>query len=177
MQLHGGLDKEEQQRVFKECSDPTNTRVILSTNIAECSVTISNVKIVIDTGYHKQARYNPQKKLTEIVKERISQSSARQRSGRAGRIAPGYCYRIYSEEIFSEMESERIPEIQRISLDFAMLKLIQFGIQDVKGFDYIDKPEEEALDVALRNLKEIGALNLKGGQLEVTWEGRFMMEI
>lgn len=159
--LHGRLTPYEQQRVFSQSrSGKKLTKVIFSTRIAETAVTINNVSVVIDIQYDREYVYDEIKKLTVMVTKSITQAQANQRAGRAGRTMPGKCYRIYSEEDFAEMEVFKTPELKRINLDHAVLKVKQF-IDDILNFDFIENPKRETLKLAIENLRLLGALDDK----------------
>lgn len=160
--LHGRLLPEEQRRVF--AADPLYmktkvTKVIFSTRIAETAITINDVSVVIDIGYDRDQKYDQKKRLTMMVEQPITQAQANQRAGRAGRTRPGRCFRVYSLEEFEQMEPYKVPELKRLNLDQAVLKLKQFAIKDVMNFDFIERPEEITLEQAIDNLKLLGALD------------------
>ncbi|KAF8932142.1 putative ATP-dependent RNA helicase dhx33 [Dissophora ornata] len=142
--IFAAQDSATQQRIFK--SAPSGTRkVILATNIAETSITIPNIRYVIDTGCHKSRGYNAKIGIESLLVEPISKSSARQRTGRAGREAPGLCFRLYTEDAFEQLEEDAVPEIKRCNLESAILTLKATGIDDITGFDP-SKSALEALD-------------------------------
>ena len=155
--LHGKLQPEEQQKVF-EATLGGKRKVVFSTNVAETSVTIPGIKYVIDTGLSKEMGYDPQRNMNSLEIRPISQSSADQRKGRAGRTGPGECHRLFSEHEYESMRSESTPEILRITLSFAVIKLYEFGIDDIHSFEFVDAPDKKALDDAVENLKFHGAI-------------------
>jgi len=159
--LHGKLQPEEQQNVFKPT--PGKRKVVFSTNVAETSVTIPGIKYVIDTGLAKEMSYDPKKNMNTLEIKPISKSSANQRKGRAGRTSYGECYRLFSESTYESMRDDSIPEILRITLAFAVIKLYEFGIEDVHSFEFVDAPDKKALSDAVDNLKFLGAI--KDGKL------------
>ena len=130
--LHGMITPEEQQKVFEphfvESLDKYATKIILANKIAESSITIDGVTVVIDTGLAKEATYDPVRKITTIETEFISRAQAIQRRGRAGRTAVGICYRIYSEEDFLNLPPDKEPEIKKTNLDTVILKIMSLGI-------------------------------------------------
>ncbi|KAH9304707.1 hypothetical protein KI387_009111, partial [Taxus chinensis] len=145
--LHGKLSIEEQNSVFENA--PLGKRkVIFATNIAETSLTIPGVKFVVDSGMVKESRFDPKTGINVLRVCRISQSAAAQRSGRAGRTRPGVCYRLYTEEEFNVMAPYRDPEILRVHVGIAILKLLALGIQDLKSFDFVQAPSQDAIDIA-----------------------------
>ncbi len=154
--LHGKLEPEEQQKVFD--GSFKKRKVVFSTNVAETSVTIPGIKYVIDTGLSKEMRYDAQRNMNSLEIRPISKSSANQRKGRAGRTGPGECHRLFSEMEYSSMREDSTPEILRISLAFAVIKLYEFGIDDVHSFEFVDAPDRKALDDAVKILNFHGAI-------------------
>ena len=159
--LHGKLQPEEQQKVFE--MTPGKRKVVFSTNVAETSVTIPGIKYVIDTGLSKEMCYDSQKNMNSLEIRPISKSSANQRKGRAGRTSYGECYRLFSEDDYANMRDDSVPEILRITLAFAVIKLYEFGIEDIHSFEFVDAPNKKALNDAVENLKFLGAI--KNGKL------------
>ena len=155
--LHGKLQPEDQQKIF-ECTERGKRKVVFSTNVAETSVTIPGIVYVIDTGLSKELCYDPQKNMNSLEIRPISKSSADQRKGRAGRTCPGECYRLYSEMDYADMRNDSTPEILRITLAFAVIKLYEFGIKDIHSFEFVESPDRKALDEAIENLKFLGAI-------------------
>ena len=147
--LHGKLSSEEQSKIFKEFG--TDMKIILATRIAETSLTINNVKYVLDIGCDKEAFYDVEKKMNIYKENYITQSSANQRMGRAGRTTDGYCFRIYTKEEYqNSMAKFKIPEILRTNLSTVILKLKQFNIKDVKKFEFIQRPDEMAITNSIK---------------------------
>ena len=138
--------------------------MILSTNIAETSVTIPGVQCVVDPGLVKTRCYSPEVRLDILSVQPISQAQARQRAGRAGREAPGSCYRLYSEQTFSELRENSQPEILRCTLTSIVLELLAMGITDLLAFDFMTAPSEDGLLLALEQLCVLGAV--EGGEGE-----------
>ncbi|XAR73444.1 RNA helicase [Bertholletia excelsa] len=167
--LHGKLSYEDQRCVFLDL--PGKRKVIFSTNIAETSLTIPGVKYVVDSGMVKESRFEPGSGMNVLKVCRISQSSANQRAGRAGRTEPGRCYRLYSEHDFDLMPPHQEPEICKVHLGVAVLRILALGIKDVQSFDFVDAPSAAAIDMAIRNLIQLGAVELKNDELELTMEG------
>ena len=158
--LFAALPNHQQQRVFNKA--PRNCRkVVLSTNIAETSITIPGVKYIIDTGMVKARGYNPLIGLDLLLVQPVSKAQARQRTGRAGREMPGYCYRLYTEESFLSLAEQTVPEIQRCNLSNVILQLLAIGVKDIVGFDYMDPPSEDSLVSALEELYLLGAIEKK----------------
>ncbi|KDE06313.1 hypothetical protein MVLG_03352 [Microbotryum lychnidis-dioicae p1A1 Lamole] len=159
--LYAKLSPAEQAKAF--IPTPTHTRkVILATNVAETSITIPGIRFVIDTGLAKEKQYHASVGIDSLVSEPISQSSALQRTGRAGREGPGVCFRLYTEEFFYTLPRTTKPEIQRVSLTFALLHLLAAGQGDVWSFDFMDRPERDSITFALLTLHGLGALDKKG---------------
>ncbi len=153
--LHGKLQPEDQQKVFK---DYPQRKIIFSTNVAETSITILGVKYIVDSGVVKELCFDAKKNMNSLEVRDISKSSAEQRKGRAGRTSAGKCYRLYSEDTYKNMSERMVPEILRVSLAGTVLKLHELGITDVLGFDFIEKPEEAALIYAVETLEFLGAV-------------------
>ena len=155
--LHGALPLEEQMKVFS--NDGECRRVILSTNIAEASVTIPGIVYVIDTGFVKIKSYNPYTSMESLIIAPISQASADQRAGRAGRITSGKVYRLYTFESFSSLSKSSIPEMQRSDLSTVILQLKSIGIENVLYFDFLSPPAAELMTRALELLYSLNALD------------------
>ncbi|KAM6907370.1 ATP-dependent RNA helicase DHX33 [Xenentodon cancila] len=171
--LYASLPPAQQLRVFQ--SAPKGCRkVILSTNIAETSVTISGIKYVIDTGMVKAKRFNPDSGLEVLAVQRVSKAQAWQRAGRAGREDSGCCYRLYTEQEFDNLIPMTVPEIQRCNLAGVMLQLMALGIPDVMNFDFMSKPSPEAVRSAVEHLELLGAVERKEGQVFLTALGKKM---
>ncbi|KYQ89599.1 DEAD/DEAH box helicase [Tieghemostelium lacteum] len=171
--IYSTLPTDLQAKIFEPT--PENARkVVLATNIAETSLTIDNIIYVIDTGFCKQKIYNPKSGMESLVVQPCSQASANQRKGRAGRVAPGKCFRLYTAWSFeNEMEPNTTPEIQRTNLGNVVLLLKSMGINDLVHFDFMDPPPAETLIKALEQLYALGALNDRG---QLTKLGRKMAE-
>ncbi|KAH1217918.1 putative pre-mRNA-splicing factor ATP-dependent RNA helicase DEAH9 [Glycine max] len=157
--LYSGLSCAEQELVFSQA--PRGKRkVIISTNIAETSLTLEGIVYVVDSGFSKQRFYNPISDIENLVVAPISRASARQRAGRAGRVRPGKCYRLYTEEYFlNHMSNEGIPEIQRSSMVSCVIQLKALGIDNILGFDWPASPSTEAMIRALEILYSLRVLD------------------
>ncbi|ETS78773.1 ATP-dependent RNA helicase DHX35 [Pestalotiopsis fici W106-1] len=156
--LYAGLTTEQQMYVFDEA--PQNTRkVIVATNIAEASVTIDGIVYVVDCGFVKLRTYDPRTGIETLTATPVSQASASQRAGRAGRTKPGKCFRLYTEENFQALPAANIPEIQRTNLAPFVLQLKALGIDNVVRFDYLTPPPAELLVKATELLFSLGALD------------------
>jgi pre-mRNA-splicing factor ATP-dependent RNA helicase DHX15/PRP43 len=135
-------------------------KCVVSTNIAETSLTIDGIVYVIDPGFAKQKMYNPRLRVESLLVSPISKASAKQRAGRAGRTRPGKCFRLYPERAFEkDLKENTYPEILRSNLVLTLLKL---GINDIVHFDYMDPPAPETLMRALEELNYLGALSDEG---------------
>ncbi|CAM6098026.1 unnamed protein product [Calypogeia fissa] len=171
--VYSALPSEMQTRIF-EPPPPGTRKVVVATNIAEASLTIDGIYYVVDPGFSKQNVYNPKLGLDSLVITPISQASARQRAGRAGRTGPGKCYRLYTESAFrNEMLPTTVPEIQRINLGMTTLNMKAMGINDLLSFDFMDPPAPQALISAMEQLYSLGALDEEG---LLTKMGRKMAE-
>ncbi len=153
--LFGRLTNAEQQRVFAPSS---SRKVILATNIAETSLTIPGIRYVVDTGMARLSRYSPQARTRRLPIEAISQSSADQRAGRAGRVADGVCIRLYSETDYQARQRFTQPEIQRANLADVILRLKAFGLGDIERFPFINPPSGKAIRSGYALLEELGAM-------------------
>ncbi|MDB5106848.1 MAG: ATP-dependent helicase HrpA [Fibrobacteres bacterium] len=165
--LYSRLPPGEQKKVFAEGGRP---KIILATNIAETSLTIPGIGYVVDTGLARISRYHAQTKIQGLPIERISQASARQRAGRAGRVKPGTCVRLYSEADFNERIPFTEPEVLRSNLANVVLHLLALGL-DVDTFPFPDPPAPAALKGAFRQLHELGAVDGPGSDARLTAEG------
>ncbi|XP_062225671.1 DExH-box ATP-dependent RNA helicase DExH7, chloroplastic isoform X2 [Phragmites australis] len=157
--LHSLLGPSDQRKVFQ--SPPDNLRkVIVATDIAETSITIDDVIYVVDTGKHKENRYNPRKKMSSIVEDWISRANAKQRRGRAGRVKPGLCFCLYTRHRFeSVMRPFQVPEMLRMPLTELCLQIKSLHLGDIKSFllKAVEPPNEEAISSAVDLLYKVGA--------------------
>ncbi|KAI6144401.1 P-loop containing nucleoside triphosphate hydrolase protein [Pisolithus tinctorius] len=167
--LYSSLPPQQQQRIFdpppspKMADGPPGRKVVVSTNIAETSLTIDGIVYVVDPGFSKQKVYNPRIRVESLLVTPISKASAQQRAGRAGRTRPGKCFRLYTEKDFmSELEEQTHPEILRSNLANTVLELVKAGIKDLVRFDYVDAPAPETLMRALELLNYLAALDDDG---------------
>ncbi|GJJ74976.1 pre-mRNA-splicing factor ATP-dependent RNA helicase DHX16 [Entomortierella parvispora] len=171
--IYSSLPSDMQGKIFAPAPEGTR-KVVLATNIAETSLTIDGVKYVIDPGFSKMLSYNPKTGMESLVVTPCSRASANQRKGRAGRVGPGKCFRLYTQwAYYNELEENTVPEIQRINLTSVVLTLKSLGINDIIGFEFMDPPPAETLMRALEQLYALGALNDKG---QLTKLGRRMAE-
>jgi ATP-dependent helicase HrpB len=153
--LHGELEPEQQDLAFA----PNRLRkIIVSTNVAETSVTIDGIIHVVDSGVARVARYDAERGISTLLLEPISRASAEQRAGRAGRTAPGVCHRLWTEGGHLNRAERNTPEIQRADLAEVVLLLHSFGISDATQFDWLDKPDPQAVARAEKLLRILGAI-------------------
>ncbi|XP_059316444.1 probable pre-mRNA-splicing factor ATP-dependent RNA helicase DEAH4 isoform X1 [Lycium ferocissimum] len=174
--LHGSLPPEMQVRVFSP-PPPNCRRFIVSTNIAETSLTVDGVVYVIDSGYVKQRQYNPSTGMYSLEVVQISKVQAKQRAGRAGRTRPGKCYRLYPSMVYhDDFLDATVPEIQRSSLAGTVLylKSLDLADMDILKFDFLDSPSVESLEDALKQLYLVDAIDENGS---ITSLGRKMAEL
>lgn len=150
--LYSALSSSDQALALN--SSGPNRKCIVSTNIAETSLTIDNVAFVIDTGLSRQLIHNPRLRLNMLEVRGISQASAKQRAGRAGRTRDGVCYRLYSKEDYDRMAPSTEPAIRCVSLDSVILKLVTAGYRKVIDFDWIDAPHPESIARAAQDLRD-----------------------
>lgn len=154
--LYARLSTAEQQRIFK----PHNgRRVVIATNVAESSLTVPGIRYVIDPGTARISRYSGRTKMQRLPIEAISQASANQRMGRCGRVGPGICIRLYSQEDFQSREPYTAPEIQRTNLASVVLQAETLGLGAIDEFPFLDPPRPEAVRDGYRTLFELGAID------------------
>ena len=153
--LYSELPADEQDRALAPCA---GRKVIVATNVAETSITIPGIRHVIDSGLARVNRFDPKRGINVLAIEPISQASADQRAGRAGRTAPGTCIRLWPENEHRHRPAHSTPEIQRLDLAEVVLQLHAFGVKDVRAFPWLEAPNELALQQAVALLQELGAL-------------------
>lgn len=146
--LYAGLPWESQMAVFEK-APPRTRKVIISTNIAETSITIDGIAYVVDCGFVKIRAFNPKLGIEQLIVVPISQAAAKQRAGRAGRNRPGKCFRLYTEEAFEKLIPQQMPEMQRVNLSMVILQLKALGIDNLLHFDFICAPPIETVVRAL----------------------------
>ncbi|MCX6920390.1 MAG: ATP-dependent helicase HrpB [Verrucomicrobia bacterium] len=157
--LYGELPPEEQDRAVKP---GPNRKVIVATNVAETSLTIPGVRAVVDAGLARMARFDPHRGIDTLLIEPISQASAEQRAGRAGRTGPGRCIRLWSLTDHEARPLREIPEIKRVDLSETILLLLSSGWGDAAQFPWYEKPDDKALLRALAVLTDLGAVDVHG---------------
>ena len=153
--LYSRLPPKEQQRIFQ----PSQTRrILLSTNVAETSLTVPNIRYVIDFGRARISRYSLASRIQKLPIERVSQASVNQRTGRCGRLAPGICFRLYDEDDFRKRDKYTVPEIRRTNLATVLLLMKVFDFGAIEGFPFLDRPSDRAFASARQLLNELGAI-------------------
>ncbi len=168
--LHGELPPEAQDRAVERYD---TRKIIVSTNVAETSLTIDGVTAVIDGGLARVARFDPHRGINTLLVEKISAASADQRAGRAGRTAPGVCVRLWTEREHGQRAPQELPEVRRLDLAEVVLTLKASGIDDVFAFPWLEKPDPKALERAETLLADLGALG--GERRAITEVGRKML--
>lgn len=171
--LYGALDKGEQDRAI-EPAPPGRRKVVLATSVAETSLTIEGVRVVIDGGLSRVPRFEPSSGLTRLATVKVSRSSAEQRRGRAGRVEPGVCYRLWDEEQTRGLAPHQRPEIQEADLTAFALDLARWGTKSVERLALLDPPPAGALAEARKVLTRLGALDAKR---DLTAHGRRLTRI
>ncbi len=164
--LYARLSIQEQQRVFQP---GPKRRVVIATNVAESSLTVPRIRFVIDPGTARISRYSPRSKTQRLPIEAVSQASADQRKGRCGRVSPGICVRLFSEQDFLSRDRYTMPEIQRTNLAAVILQMKALRLGELEDFPLIDPPKSEAVRDGYRTLFELGAID---EQQELTEIGR-----
>ena len=153
--LHGELPPRDQDAAVARYD---KRKVVVATNVAETSLTIDGVRLVIDSGLARVARYDANRGINTLLIDKISQSSADQRAGRAGRTAPGVCMRLWSREEHSHRAPQELPEIKRLDLSEVVLTLKASGVEDLRKFRWLEMPDEISLTHAEELLADLGAL-------------------
>ncbi|MGJ8651805.1 MAG: ATP-dependent RNA helicase HrpA [Opitutaceae bacterium] len=154
--LYGRLANADQQRIFHPSG--RRRRIILSTNIAETSLTVPGIRYVVDAGLARISRYSATSRTQRLPIEPVAQSSAEQRKGRCGRVSNGICYRLYSEQDFLGRPRFTTPEIHRSNLASVILRMLAFKLGDIRTFPFIDPPSDTAIKGGYRLLDELGAV-------------------
>ena len=171
--VYSALPSDMQSKIFEPAPEGKR-KCVIATNIAEASLTIDGIYYVVDPGFAKLKVYNPKMGMDTLQVTPISQASARQRAGRAGRTGPGKCFRLYTEEAYKrEMLPTTVPEIQRTNLALTVLILKAMGINDLINFEFMDPPPVQTLVSALETLYNLEALDDEG---LLTKLGRLMAE-
>ena len=168
--LFARLSNAEQDRIFHP--DPARRRVILSTNVAETSLTVPGIRYVVDTGFARINRYDPARKIQRLPIEPVSRASAMQRSGRCGRVAEGVCIRLYSEDSFARRPVFTDPEVRRVNLASVILQMRALGLGAIEEFPFLDKPDAAAVKDGYETLFELGAIDSPSREGKITEIGR-----
>lgn len=171
MPLYARLGQSEQKRIFQP---HTGRRIVLSTNVAETSLTVPGIIYVIDSGLARISRYSIQSKVQRLPVERISRASANQRAGRCGRVASGVCIRLYSEEDYLSRPEFTDPEIQRTNLSAVILQMLVLRLGDIEAFPFVEPPDRRAINDGFRLLSELGAID---NSRQITALGRQMARL
>ena len=166
--LYARLSARDQDRVFHPGGQ---RRIVLATNVAETSLTVPRIHYVVDPGYARVKRYSPRQKLDRLHIEEVSQASANQRAGRCGRIAPGTCYRLYSEADFLARPAYTDPEIRRAALAGVILRMLSLGLGRIEEFPFLEPPDPRAIADGWQTLAELGAID---EQRRLTATGKLM---
>jgi ATP-dependent helicase HrpA len=169
--LYARLSAADQQKIF---SSHTGRRIILSTNVAETSLTVPGIRYVIDPGEARISRYSYKSKIQRLPIEAISQASANQRKGRCGRVADGICIRLYDEDDFLARPEFTDPEIRRTNLAAVILQMLQLKLGDIRDFPFLDAPDNSFIKDGYHLLQELGAVNPKG---ILSQEGRHLAKL
>lgn len=155
--LYSRLSMDDQELIYKDF--PGKIKIVVATNIAETSLTVPGIKYVIDSGVARMTDFNFHTGIGSLEAKPVSQASAIQRAGRAGRVQEGHCIRLFTEEDYESREKYTKPEIQRSDLSSVVLHMLLIGIKNLTGFNFIDAPEGKAFRNAIANLIELGALD------------------
>ena len=171
--MYSQLPADLQAKIF-ECAEQNQRKCVVSTNVAETSLTVDGIKYVVDCGYCKLKVYNPRVGMDALHVTPVSRANAGQRAGRAGRTGPGFCYRLYTERQFrDELLETQVPEIQRTNLGNVVLLLKSLGVENLLDFAFMDAPPQENILNSMYQLWVLGALDNGGGLSEL---GRKMAE-
>ena len=169
--LYARLSASDQQKIFHPQG---RRRIVLSTNVAETSLTVPGIKYVIDTGLVRMSRYSHRLKVQRLPIEAISQASAKQRAGRCGRTSKGICIRLYSEQDFLSRPEFTDPEITRTHLSSVILQMLNLGLGEIQQFEFIQPPQEKFITDGVRLLQELQGVDIKKGRLYLNEQGRKM---
>lgn len=171
MPMYGRLPAADQRRIFQPNK---KVKIVVATNVAETSVTVPGIRYVIDSGLARISQYNVRAKTTSLPISRISRASCDQRKGRCGRVGPGHCIRLYSEEDYLDRALYSVPELKRSNLAEVILQMISLGLGEPARFPFIDPPTKGAIREGYRLLSELGAID---GQKKLTKRGRIMADL
>ncbi len=169
--IFGRLPAGDQKRIFQNFNE---VKIVVATNVAETSVTVPGIRYVVDSGLARISFYNVRAKTTSLPVSRISQASCDQRKGRCGRIGPGLCVRLYSEDDFLDRPEFTLPEVKRSNLAEVILQMISLNLGDPEKFPFLDPPFKNAIREGYRLLRELGAIN---NSQKLTQRGRIMADL
>ncbi|ATX79627.1 ATP-dependent helicase HrpB [Mariprofundus aestuarium] len=172
--LHGSLSKQQQDLAIAAPADKAMRKIVLATNIAETSITIEGISCVIDSGLERVLDYSPASGMNRLTTQSISQDSAVQRSGRAGRLSAGVCYRMWAAEQQSRLLKHASPEILHSDLSSLVLELANWGVTDVDELQWMDRPPHGATEQAKALLQQLSAIDERGN---ITAHGRDMLKL
>ena len=169
--IFGRLPAGDQRRIFQNFNQ---VKIVVATNVAETSVTVPGIRYVVDSGLARISYYNVRAKTTSLPVSRISRASCDQRKGRCGRIAPGTCVRLYSEEDYNDRPEYTLPEVKRSNLAEVILQMISLELGEPEKFPFLDPPFQNAIREGYRLLRELGAID---GHKNLTRRGRIMADL
>lgn len=169
--IFGRLPAADQRRIFQNFNQ---VKIVVATNVAETSVTVPGIRYVVDSGLARISYYNVRAKTTSLPVSRISKASCDQRKGRCGRVAPGICIRLYSEEDYNDRPEYTLPELKRSNLAEVILQMISLELGDPEKFPFVDPPFKNAIKEGYRLLRELGAIDEK---MQLTHHGRIMADL
>ena len=155
--LYARLPSSQQQKIFKP--DGKKQRIIFATNVAESSLTVPGIRYVVDSGTARISRYSPRSKVQRLPIEAVSRASSNQRSGRCGRVGPGICVRLFSQDDFDSRDAFTTPEIRRTNLASVVLQMKSLRLGRLEDFPLLDPPRDESIREGLRTLTELGAID------------------
>lgn len=169
--LYGRLSTADQRKIFQSFAQ---RKIVVATNVAETSVTVPGIRYVVDSGLARISQYNVRAKTTSLPITRISRASCDQRKGRCGRIGPGICIRLYSEEDYNDRPAYTLPELQRANLAEVILQMISLDLGRPEKFPFIDPPFKNAIKEGYQLLRELGAID---DTMHLTGRGRIMADL
>jgi ATP-dependent helicase HrpA len=169
--LYGRLPAVDQRRIFEKFKQ---VKIVLATNVAETSITVPGIRYVIDSGLARLSYYNVRAKTTSLPITRVSRAGCNQRKGRCGRIAPGICIRLYSEEDYNDRPEYTLPELKRSNLAEVILRMISLDLGHPENFPFLDPPHKSAIKEGYQLLTELGAIN---DRMHLTDKGRIMADL
>ncbi|UAA40782.1 ATP-dependent RNA helicase HrpA [Paraneptunicella aestuarii] len=172
--LYARLSASEQNRIFQGHS---GRRIVLSTNVAETSLTVPGIRYVIDPGTARISRYSVRSKVQRLPIEDVSQASANQRAGRCGRLSDGICIRLYDEDDYNKRDEFTDPEILRTNLASVVLQMMSLGLGDINQFPFLQAPDSRNINDGIKLLEELQAIRKQGGQWKMTQHGRMMVRL